>query len=126
MIDMEAFKEQLLEFVEEQNKPFNVKFIVEQCIQPVDKIKVQEILYQLENEGKIIWLNHHYLPARVLMRRWFGKSASLIKKNYVQLPLELYYRILKILTERPELGYIDVEEFVRDAVRRFIQKRRFS
>ena len=32
-----------------------------------------------------------------------------------------YEDLQDLLDERPELGYIDVDEFVRDAIRRFIQ-----
>ena len=36
-------------------------------------------------------------------------------------PLGLIDQIEELLDERPELGYIDVDEFVRNAIRRFIE-----
>lgn len=36
-------------------------------------------------------------------------------------PLGLMNQIEELLEERLELGYIDVDDFVRDAIRRFIE-----
>lgn len=37
-------------------------------------------------------------------------------------PLGLIDQIEELLEERPELGYVDVDEFVRDAVRRLMEQ----
>lgn len=38
----------------------------------------------------------------------------------IKLYLRLYYEIEHLIAEKPELGYLDAEEFIRDALRRFL------
>lgn len=42
MIEMQSFKEQMLEFVEEREKPFDVQFLLGACLQPVSDIGVHK------------------------------------------------------------------------------------
>jgi len=125
MIDMQAFKEQLMEFIEEREEPFDVSFLVKTCNQPVSDIRIHDTLYELTEEGKIVRLNHEYLSTRILMKRWL-KPANPRKNTLTNaglfLPKDLFFQIAELLHERPELGYIDIEEFVRDALRRHVQQ----
>ena len=127
MTSMQDFKEQLLEFVEEREEPFSMKFLVENCNSFVDDECVRSALYELEEEGRIVKVDHHYLSTRILMRRWIMTKAEprpisedILNKPFV--PEELIDQIEELLDERQELGYIDVDEFVRDAVRRLLEK----
>ncbi|MGQ9780846.1 MAG: hypothetical protein ACUVQ8_01130 [Nitrososphaeria archaeon] len=40
----------------------------------------------------------------------------------VQLPSALIERIVKLIGERPELGYVSVKGFVEDSIRRRVEK----
>ena len=124
---MQDFKEQLLEFVEEREEPFNAKFLVESCNSFVDDEWVRGALFELEDEGRIVKLDHHYLSTRILMRRWIRTkekprpiSDDVLNQPFV--PQGLIDQIEELLDERQELGYFDVDEFVRDAVRRLLEK----
>jgi len=121
-----AFKEQLLEFIEEQTEPFNLDFLVERCLQPVSRITVHDVLCELIVEGKVIALgNGLYLSTRVLMRKWIREKIpeEIIpeKENLVELPDGMMGEIEEVLRMR-QLGYMDVEEFVRDAIRRYLSE----
>jgi len=121
MMAQSAFKEQLLEFVEGREEPFNLDFLVKSCNETfIDENRFQNALYELEEEGQIIRLDDHYLSTRVLMRRWIKTETPAHEKG-LSLPQSLIRHIQGLLEERPELGYVDVDEFVRDAIRRFIQ-----
>jgi len=37
-------------------------------------------------------------------------------------PDDVMGQIRELFSERPELGYVDADEFARDAIRRFIQQ----
>ena len=61
------------------------------------------------------------------MRRWMSGpvNASLPfeeELNDLLVPLGLLQRIQEFLAENTGLGYLDVGEFVRDAIRRHIQQ----
>lgn len=127
MTSMQGFKEQLLEFVEEREEPFNTTFLVENCNSFVDDECVRSALYELEEEGRIVKVDHHYLSTRILMKRWIRIkeeprpiSEDLLNGPFV--PQGLIDQIEELLDERQELGYLDVDEFVRDAVRRLLEK----
>jgi len=124
---MQDFKEQLLEFVEEREEPFNMTSLVESCNSFVDDEWVRGALFELEDEGRIVKLDHHYLSTRILMRRWIRAkeeprpiSEDVLNGPFV--PQGLIDRIEELLDEMPELGYLDMDEFVRDAVRRLLEK----
>ena len=124
---MQDFKEQLLEFVEEKEEPFNTTFLVENCNSFVDDECVRSALYELEEEGRIVKVDHHYLSTRILMKRWIRtkdepKPSSEDFLNGPFVPQGLLDQIEELLDERQELGYLDVDEFVRDAVRRLLEK----
>ncbi|MFH0897848.1 MAG: hypothetical protein V1850_07395 [Candidatus Bathyarchaeota archaeon] len=124
---MQDFKEQLLEFVEEREEPFNATFLVENCNSFVDDEWVRGALCELEDEGRIVKVDHHYLSTRILMRRWIRtkEEPELISKDFLNgpfVPLGLIDQVEELLDERQELGYLDVDEFVRDAVRRLLEK----
>ncbi len=123
------FKDQLLEFVEYREKPFDLEFLASNCNDRfVDHDWVRGALFELEEDGKIVRLNHHYLSTLVLMRRWIGeyipteKTELKVSKDILLVPDELMGQIQELLSEKPILGYLDVDEFVRDAIRRCIQR----
>ena len=124
---MQDFKEQLLEFVEEREEPFNTKFLVENCNSFVDNEWIRGAVSELEEEGRIVRLDHHYLSTRILMRRWIRAkeehpAVSEDFSNSPFVPPELIDQIEELLDEKPELGYLDVDEFVRDALRRLMKQ----
>jgi hypothetical protein len=122
MMVQSLFKEQLLEFVEDREEPFNLEFLVESCNDRfIDENRFREALFELEEEGQVVKLNHHYLSTRVLMRRWIRREEKPPHERGLSLPQSLIRQVEDLLGERPELGYLDAAEFVRDAIRRFIQ-----
>ena len=59
--------------------------------------------------------------------RWIRTKEELraISEDFLDepfVPQGLIDRIEELLDERRELGYLDVDEFVRDAVRRLLEK----
>jgi len=139
-VDIQVFKQRLLEFVEEREEPFDANFLVKTCNQPVSYITVHEALFQLEDEGQLVRLDNEYLPTRVMMKRWLkpgklGTGSSLVdsasslgtiansfQDSGMSVPKDLFFEIAELLHERPELGYVDVEEFLRDAIRRHVRE----
>ena len=128
MMAQSLFKEQLLEFVEDRQDPFDIDLLKSSCNDKfIDDNWFWGALWELEEEGKIVRLNHHYLSTRVLMRRWIKAqtkppSATEEYSNDLSLPQNLLHPIEELLNERPELGYLDVDEFIIDAIRRRIQQ----
>jgi len=122
MIDMESFKDQVLDFIEDREEPFDRDFLVRNCNWPVDDDRVHDALCQLSNEGLIVRLDgyryNQWLSTRVLMRRWLKP----LQDPQISLPRNLIQQIRELLSQRPDLGYADVDNFVRDAIRRFIQR----
>ena len=123
LIFEDQLKEEILEFVEDREEPFDVEFLVKRCLQPVSEIRIRDALCELIEEGKIIRLNdNYYLSTRVLMRRWLKQKIRSLEDSIVfdelELPRNLIRQIARLLKERPELGYVDVADFVRDAIRR--------
>ena len=128
MMDMQSFKEQLLEFVEDREDPFDESFLVKTCNQPVSDMSVRDTLYELVEEGTLVIVDHKYLATRVLMKRWLKlvpkePEGKLVDPDHILSP-DLIYEIREMLQEKPELGYVDISEFVRDAVRNFLNKNR--
>ena len=124
-----VFKEQLLEFIEGQTEPFDLNFLVESCLQPVSRITVHEVLCELVDEGFVVALGDGlYLSTRVLMKKWIREKLpsegededAEAADDLVELPDEMISEIEEVLRMRPELGYRDIEEFVRDALRRYL------
>jgi len=119
----ERFKEEILRFIEDREEPFDIEFLLKRCLQPVSDIRIHDALCELTEEGKIIRINgRYYLSTRVLMKRWLRQKLRSLEGNIVfdelELPRSLIKRIARLLRERPELGYVDVADFVRDAIRR--------
>jgi len=124
----ERFKEQLLEFIEDREEPFDIDFLIKRCLQPVSEIKIHDALCEFVEEGKIIRLDErYYLSTRVLMKRWLKQKIRKIDGNVdfdeLELPQNLIDQVTRLLKERPDLGYVDIADFVRDAIRRSILKR---
>lgn len=125
----EMFKEQLFEFVEYMDEPFDFKFLVENCNDGFVEYRwIESALDELEEAGKIVRLDEHrYLSTRIMLRRWIrdkGKphpiSEDFLNGSFVS--QGLIDQIEELLEERPELGYLDVDEFVRDAVRKLMKQ----
>jgi len=118
------FKKQLIEYVEGLEEPFDVNFLMSRCNQPVSYMTVHDILCELIDEGKVVRLNTGlYLSTRVLMRRWLKSKPRLPleeEPDLIELSPSLIREIKELIKERPELGYSDVDEFVRDALRRYL------
>ena len=110
------FEEQLLEFVEDLEEPFDVKFLAMMCNQPVSEARIHNTLCKLEDEGKIVRVGPGlYLSTRALMRRWLISKEEC--ENGVMLPRTIVARIVDFISKRAELGYESVEEFVKEAIR---------
>ena len=116
--DEQSFKEQMLEFVEDREEPFDVDFLMINCNQPISPIWVHDLLCNLEDDGQIVSLNHHYLSTQVLMRRWLKPLPDL----NLPMPKSLIRRVQELLDKRPNLGYVNVDEFINDAVRDAVRK----
>ena len=121
----ESLKKQLLNFIEDLEEPFDIEFLMNSCLQPVSEIKIHDVLCELIEEGKIIRISgNQYLSTRVLMKRWLRQkirsSNDDIAFEVLELPRSLIRQISRLIREKPELGYINVSEFIRDAIRRWI------
>jgi len=124
----ERFKEQHLELIGDREEPFDIDFLIKRCLQPVSAIKIHDALCEFVEEGKIIRLDErYYLSTRVLMKRWLKQKIRKIDGNVdfdeLELPQNLIDQVTRLLKERPDLGYVDIADFVRDAIRRSILKR---
>ena len=122
-------KKQILEFIGDREDPFDLEFLMNRCLQPVSDIMIHNALCELADEGKIIRLNdRYYLSTRVLMRRWLRQKIKNLEDGVtfdeLEIPRRLIRQVTRLLKERPELGYIDVADFVRDAIRRAVSKLR--
>ena len=121
----ESLKKQLLDFIEDMEEPFDIEFLMNSCLQPVSEIRIHNVLCELIEEGKIIRISdNQYLSTRVLMKRWLKQKIrnpnDEIVFDELELPRSLIRQISRLLREKPELGYVDVSEFVRDAIRRML------
>jgi hypothetical protein len=113
---MEEFKRQLLDFIEDRDEPFTVRFLVESCIQPVGESLVQNALADLESEGLVIWLGGgEWISTKAVMKRALKPSMEVI------LPKSLVAQIISTAIKRPELGYTNLTEFIKDAIEKFIK-----
>jgi len=124
----EQFKKQLLEFIEDREEPFDVDFLVRCCLQSVSDIKIHDALCEFVEEGKIIRLDdRYYLSTRVLMKRWLKQKIKRLDDNVgfdeLELPRKLIDQVMRLLKEKPGLGYVDAADFVRDAIRRSLFRR---
>jgi hypothetical protein len=114
---MEEFKRQLLDFIEDREEPFTVRFLVESCIQPVSESLVQNALADLESEGLVIWLGGgEWISTKAVMKRALKPCMEVI------LPKSLVAQIISAAIKRPDLGYTSLAEFIRDAIEKFIKK----
>ena len=123
----EHFKDQLYEFIENIDEPFDVDFLKSNCNIFYEDRWFTSALYELEDDEKIVKLNEYqYLPARILRNRWINEAKNQVKTQpleptCIQLPFDLIRQIQDLLSERKELGFLNAEEFIREAVRRLIQ-----
>jgi len=114
---MEEFKRQLLEFIEDRDEPFTVKFLVERCLQPVGESLVQNALAELEGEGLVIWLGGgEWISTKAVLKRALKPSMEVI------MPKSLIAQIISTAIKRPDLEYTSITEFIKDAVKNFINK----
>jgi hypothetical protein len=125
LIFKDRLKEQLLEFIEDKEEPFTVEYLLNRCLQPISALRMHEMLCELEDEGKIIRLDEqHYLSTRVLMRRWLKQKIRRLRGEVIldeiELPKDLMKQVSQLLKEKPELGYLDASDFIRDAIRRAV------
>ena len=112
MLDPAQFKEQLYEFVECIDKPFDINFLMQKCNQPVDRQRFYDALYELEEEGKILGLrNGRYLSLRVLKRKW-------IKTKLVNIPIpkELYDIMIHLIHKGI---FKNIEDIIQEAIKRY-------
>ena len=108
----------MLEFIEDRDEPFTVKFLVESCLQPVGESLVQNVLADLESEGLVIWLGGgEWISTKAVLKRALKPNTEVI------IPKSLIAQIINTAIKRPELGYASLAEFVRDAVKNFIKQR---
>jgi hypothetical protein len=117
MISMDEFKNQLYEFIEFRSEPFDAKFILNSCIQPIDKYRVYEALYQLEVEGKIIRLSDgRYASTKMALKRWIRNRLV-----EAQIPDHLIREIEWAMKVKPEICR-SIEEFITEAIKEYIEK----
>lgn len=117
MISIDELKNQLYEFVEFRNEPFDVKFILGSCVQLVDRHHIYEALYQLESEGKIIRLSDGcYTTTKMAIKRW-------IRNRFTEalVPDYLIREIEWILKMKPGICR-SIEEFISRAIKEYIEK----
>jgi hypothetical protein len=116
-IDLEEFKRQLLDFIEDRDEPFTARFLVESCIQPVNESLVQNALAELEGEGLVIWLGGgEWISTKAVIKRALKPNMEVI------IPKSLIAQIISTAIKRPELGYTNLTEFIKDAIKNFIDK----
>lgn len=126
--EWEYFKESLYEFIELRKKPFTRDELVERCNQPVDWWTVDKALAELECEGRIIRLNEYgeYLSLEVLRRRWIKERLEHKKQQQKEISDQVYLStsFLQKLEAaiKPEWGYEDITDFIRDAIRHELKK----
>ena len=123
LIVKDDLKRQLLEFIEELEEPFNIEFIIRNCLKPVSRIEIHDILCELVDEGKIVKIDgEYYMPVKTLIRRWLRGKIRRVGDEVVldglELPRSLVEDVREFIRDRAGLGYVDVAEFIRDAIRR--------
>jgi hypothetical protein len=114
---MEEFKRQLLDFIEDREEPFTVKFLVESCLQPDSGSLVQNALADLESEGLVIWLGGgEWISTKAVIKRALKPNTEVI------IPKSLVAQIISTAIKRPDLGYTSLTEFIKDAIKIFINR----
>lgn len=117
MINLEGFKDSLLEFIEFRSEPFDIDFIYKQCIQPIDKHRINEAFYQLELEGKILRLSDgRYIATRVALKKWLSSQFLEIK-----IPEEIAVEIEETMHLTPR-AWKTIDSFVSEAIKEHIKK----
>lgn len=110
------FKEQLFEFIEYRDEPFDENFIIDSCTTFIDRTTVRDALFALEEEGRIVrLLNGKYISARMLLKKW-------IKRLYgeIEVPEDIYGEMLKLI----QLGiYKSIVDIIKDAIRFYIKRK---
>ena len=109
-------KSQLLEFIEELEKPFTTNLLVKSCNQPISRNTIEEILIELEQEGHVIFIgNGEWISSKLIMER------ALKTPQPIKLPSNLIGELITLLIKKPELGYTNLTKFITDAIKHFTQ-----
>lgn len=117
MISLEALKDSLFEFIEFKREPFDVDFIYRQCIQPVDKHQIYEVLHQLELEGKIIRLSDgRYITTKIAIKRWLSRHLVDVK-----IPKEIAAEAEGAMRLLPRT-WRTIDSFISEAIKEYIEK----
>jgi len=58
----------------------------------------------------------------MLGKNWEGNNMKREENEEIEVSKELMEAINRLLRERPELGYRDTDQFVTDAISRFLEK----
>ena len=129
LIVKDDLKRQLLEFIEELEEPFNIEFIMRNCLKPISRIEIHNILCELVDEGKIVRVDsEYYMPVKTLIRKWLRGKIRRVGEEVIldglELPKSLVEDVREFIRDRAELGYVDVSEFIRDAIRRKLKSLR--
>lgn len=116
-MNLEEFKDHLLEFIEFRSEPFDVDFIYRQCVQPIDKYRVYEALYQLELEGKVLRLSDgRYIATRMALKRWL--NSRLIE---VKIPRKMAVEAEEAMRLTPDV-WKTLDSFISEAIRDYVKK----
>ena len=109
---LNQFKEQLYEFVKYVEEPFDINFLMYNCNQPINRERFYDILYELEEEGKILVLQDgRYLSLYTLKRKWIK-----IRLVNIPIPKELYNIMIHLIHKGI---FKNVEDIIREAIKRY-------
>lgn len=116
MIDMEEFKDQLLTFMEFMDEPLDADSIYRQCVQPIDRRRIHDALYQLEDEGKILRLSDgRYIAVRKALKRWIrGRLVEIkISEEIISEARQIEHMLKR---------YKTIDYFISEAIKEYIEK----
>lgn len=117
MIDMEEFKGQLLTFIEFMGEPIDADSIYRQCIQPVERYRIYEVLYQLEDEGKVLRLSDgRYIAAKSAFKRWVRDRLIDVK-----VPEDIVKDAKQVMGRMPG-RYKNIDSFISEAIREYVER----
>lgn len=117
MINLEGFKDSLLEFIEFKGEPLDVDSIYKQCLQPIDRYRIYEVLYQLELEGKVLRLSDgRYIATKAALRKWLYSNPIEIR-----IPGEMAIEIEETMSLTPGV-WKSMDSFISEAIREYIKK----
>ena len=122
-------KRQLLELIEELEEPFNIELIMRNCLRPISRIEIYDILCELVDEGKIVRVDgEYYMPVKTLIGRWLKGKIRRVRDEVIldglELPKSLVEDVREFVRSRAELGHVYETKFIRDAIRRKLKSLR--